>query len=273
MKRILSCFVALLITFSCSMNCRASENEEARTGGVYGKYIFCTKEGMHTVMPEDGAYEVTTDDGVQITVSGTEAELLLVIHRISEEETECYDWMKSCLPETVVSFVPYDIYFINSSGDRKELSSGVEISISTTKEDGQVSVPSVADTEVSVLHLSYDGEVTVLSHTVKDGRVVFETIEKRGYYLLCEAETQDSTEGSTEESTEGSAEESTEGTDQESTEGSDQESTEGTTEGATGENPDTGDRNAIGLWFALMASCMLGVIATVVMKKRYGSNE
>ena len=173
MKRILSSVVALFILFSCATDCDAAEYKDASTGDVYGEYVFCANEGMHMVMPDEGSYEVKTDDGVQIEVGGAKTELPLVIHRIPEKETECYDWIKSCLPEAVVSFVPYEVFFVDSSAGKVKLPSGMHISISEN------------DDEACILWLSYSGEVKVLPHTVADKKIAFETVEGGGYYLVC----------------------------------------------------------------------------------------
>ena len=130
MKRILSSIVVLLIFFSCSINCYAAEYKETRTGDVYGKYNFYSNEGLYTAVSSDDFYEVTTDDGVHIRVSRLNPELTLVVHQISKSEKECYNWFESCVSQNVVSFIPYDIFFLDPSGDRVELAPDIEITIS-----------------------------------------------------------------------------------------------------------------------------------------------
>lgn len=174
MKRILSSIVVLLIFFSCSINCYAAEYKETRTGDVYGKYNFYSNEGIYTAISSDGSYEVTTDNGVHIKVNCSRTELTLVVHQISKLEKECYDWFESCFSQDVASFIPYDIFFLDSSGERVELAPDMEMAISKSQADE------------SVLWLSYDGTTTTLTYTVNNDELVFKTTNIGGYYLLYE---------------------------------------------------------------------------------------
>ena len=174
MKRVLSSIVVLLIFFSCSIHCYAAENEERHTGDVYGKYVYYSNEGMYAAAPNNGSYEVTTDNGVDIEVSSSSTDLTLAVHQISKDEKECYDWFKSCIPQDVVSFIPYDFFFIDSAGKRVELLGDTEIAISKT----------VAYD--SILWLSFDGEVVAISHADGEHEAIFKTVNEGGYYLLCD---------------------------------------------------------------------------------------
>lgn len=174
MKRILSSIVVLFIFFSCSINCYAAEYKETRTGDVYGKYNFYSNEGIYTAISSDGYYEVTTNNEVHIKVICPRTELTLVVHQISKNETECYDWFESCISQDVVSFIPYDIFFLDSSGERVELAPDIEITITKSQANE------------SVLWLSYDGTATPLAHSVNGDALAFKTTNSGGYYLLCE---------------------------------------------------------------------------------------
>lgn len=174
MKRILSSIVVLLIFFSCSINCYAAEYKETRTGDVYGKYNYYSNKGIYTATVSDGSYEVITDNGVQIKVSCSSTELTLVVHQISKSEEECYNWFESCVSQDVISFIPYDIFFLDSSGEKVELSPNMEITISKTKANE------------SILLLSYDGTATPLTYTVNGDRFVLKATNSGGYFLLCE---------------------------------------------------------------------------------------
>lgn len=173
MKRILSSIVVLLIFFSCSANCYAAEYNETRTGGVYGKYNFYSNEGIYTAVSNNGCYELTTDDGVKIKIYSSSIDLTLIVHQISKGEKECYNWFENCIPQNVVSFVPYDIFFLDPSGERVELTSDIEIAISESH------------TNESILWLAYDGSTFSIKHYVNDNSLVFKTISNGGYYLLC----------------------------------------------------------------------------------------
>ena len=174
MKRILSSVVVLLIFFSCSINCYAAEYKETCTGNVFGKYNFYSNERIYTAISNDGSYKVTTDKRVHIRVSCSRTELTLVVHEISKNEKECFDWFVSCIPQDVVSFIPYDIFFLDPSGDRVELAPDMEMAISKSQANE------------SMLWLSYDGTATALTYTVNNDILVLKTTNSGGYYLLYE---------------------------------------------------------------------------------------
>jgi len=174
MKRILSSIVVLLIFLSCSVNCYAAEYEETYTGDVYGKYNYYSNKGIYTAISNDGIYEVITDNGVQIRVNNSKDDLTLVVHQIPQDEKECYDWLESCVPQDVISFTPYDIYYIDATGKRVELSSNTKITISKSHSNE------------TVLWLSCDGTTTNLANTVNNDMLTFKTKSIGGYYLSCE---------------------------------------------------------------------------------------
>ena len=175
MKRILSSIVVLLIFFSCSINCYAAEYKETRTGDVYGKYNFYSNEGIYTAISSDGSYEVTTDNEVHIKVSYSRTELTLVVHQIPKSEIECYDWLKSCIHQSYTDFQAYEIYCINASGERVDLPANTKITMSNTYSN------------TSVQKVSYSGELNIVRHLVENNNLIFKTIDKDGYYLLCES--------------------------------------------------------------------------------------
>lgn len=187
MKRILSFVTTLFVLFSCSINCLAAEYKDMQSGSVYGKFNYYSNPGMYTATSTDGSYEVITDNGVQIKVSSSTTELTLVVHQISKSEKECHNWFESCVTQDVVNFIPYDIFFLDSSGKRIELSPDIEITISKTQ------------VNESVLWLSYNGTATPLTYTVNGDRLVFKATNIGGYYLLCEnmSETQSPQTGDT----------------------------------------------------------------------------
>lgn len=174
MKRILSSIAVLLIFFSCSINCYAAEYKETRTGDVYGKYNFYSNEGIYTAVPNSGYYELVTDDGVQINVSSSSMDLVLIVHQMPKSETACYEWLKSCITQSYTDFQAYDIYCINASGERVDLPTNTIITISNTYSN------------TSVQQVSYCGELTAVQHSVENYYLTFKTIDNDGYYLLCE---------------------------------------------------------------------------------------
>ncbi len=174
MKRILSAIVVLLIFFSCSINCYATEYKETRTGDVCAKYNYYSNEGIYTVAHNNDCYKLVTDDGVQINVYSSNMDLVLVVHQISKSENECYDWLKSCISQSYTDFWAYDIYCINASGERVGLPANTKIAISNTYSN------------TSVLQVSYCGELNAIQHTVENNNLTFKTIDNDGYYLVYE---------------------------------------------------------------------------------------
>lgn len=175
MKRILSSIVILLLFFSCSINCYALEYNETRTGDVYGKYNYYSNEGMYTAVSSGDFYEVITDDGVHIEVSCLSSDLILVVHQIPKSEIECYDWLKSCIPQGHTNFGAYEIYCINASGKRVGMSANTKIIMSNTYSN------------TSVQKVSYSGELNSVQYSIENNNLIFKTIDKDGYYLLCES--------------------------------------------------------------------------------------
>ena len=175
MKRILYFIIVLLLFFSCSVNCYAAEYNETRTGDVYGKYNYCSNKGMYTEVSSGKIHEVITDDGVHIEVDCLNKDLTLVVYQIPKSEIECYDWLKSCIPQSYTDFQAYEIYCINASGERIELPADTKITMSNTYSNP------------SVQKVSYSGELNVAPHSVEINKLIFKNIDKDGYYLLCES--------------------------------------------------------------------------------------
>lgn len=175
MKRIVFFVAVVLISISCYLNCYAAEFEETNIGNVYAKINYSSDAEVYTATPIRGQYAVTTDDGIQITVNSNNLNLVLVVHQITEKEKEAYDWFKSCMPQSVIRFIPYDIYFLNASGNRIELSSEDAITISIYKSTQYV------------VGLSCDGTLMDISYSKNDYNVTFKVANSSNYYILCEA--------------------------------------------------------------------------------------
>lgn len=173
MKRILPSIVVLLILFS-SISCFAAEYEETRTGNVYAKVSYPSNSGMYTAISNNGKYVIITDDNIQITVYSNNSDLVLVVHQIMMNEKKSYEWFESCIPKSVICFIPYDIYFLNASRERIELSSENKITISISKSTQYV------------LGLSCEGNIIDMPYLIKDGNIIFTTTVSSDYYLLCE---------------------------------------------------------------------------------------
>lgn len=175
MKRILFSVVVLLIFFSCPINCFASKYEEPHTGNVYAKVNYYANPEIYTADSDNSQYVITTDDGTQITVHSNNLDLVLVIHQITKDEKESYEWFESCVAQSEISFIPYDIFFLNASGERIELSHENEIAISPS------------NSAQYVLGLSYEGTVTDIPYSIIGDYITFTATDTSNYYLLCKS--------------------------------------------------------------------------------------
>lgn len=170
MKRLLSSIAVLLIFFSCSISCFAAEY----TGDVYARINYSSASGVYTATSNNGQYVVITDNGIQIMVNSNHSDLVLVVHQIMKNEQNSYEWFESCIPQSVIGFIPYDIYFLNASGERIELSSENTITISISK------------SAQYVLGLSCEGNIINIPYSINDANITFTASTSSDYYVLCE---------------------------------------------------------------------------------------
>lgn len=174
MKRLLSSVIVLFVMLSCVISCYAAECEKVYTGNIYGKYNYYSNSDFYVAESNGEFYEAITDNGVTITINTILTDnFTVIVHQISQDEKDCYEWIASCISHDFVNFTAYDIYCLNTSGERVELPTNAEITISPI---------SLID---SVLWLSYDGEASTISHIVNEQKLTFKTVGNGGYYLLC----------------------------------------------------------------------------------------
>lgn len=174
MKRILSIITVLFVLFSCSINCFAAGNGNTISGNVYGKYNYFSDANVYTANSDNGKYQIETEDGVKIIIRSKSSDLILIVHQISKDEKEAYEWIKSCVPQSIIRYIPYDIFFLNASGERIELSSEDEVTISSINQNQYI------------LGLSSDGNITEISCAKYNERITFKVSTISNYYLLCE---------------------------------------------------------------------------------------
>ena len=131
---------------------------------------------MRTYVPQtsvNGQYEIKTENGIRVSVSSAQTDLILVVHQISAAEKESYGWIESCVLQAPAGFIPFDMYFVTPSEERIELNSDDVITFS----------PSNATDYV--LGLSCAEKTVDISHTVKDGKISFHPRDSSNYYILC----------------------------------------------------------------------------------------
>jgi len=194
-------------------------------------------------MAQDGTAKVTLPDGTSVTVGGSALEdgLLLVVEPITESDApDAYTWISSALQDKGSGLTAYDIYFVDSNGNRCEAAGETTITITL----------SAAYENPSVYRVAADGTAAQMEITVENEVISF-AMDGSGYYALLESpedtsgglgdaespdtDTVSGTEATTE--TTGSTDD-TGSTDADSTSG-----TETTTE-TTGSTDDTGSTDA-----------------------------
>ena len=220
-KRMRGWAYAAALSLALAMIPAQAGGQETRPGGTQDGSTTLTARvrGMASAV-EDQRGEVTFPDG---SVAAAEGEslpdgLLLVVERIDETDPETYAWIAQRMEGLGSSLRAYDIYFVDSSGQRYEAEGEVRIVLSL---DG-------AYEESAAYAVPEEGESVRLESSVENGRITF-TAED-GYYVLTEqAETPEETESETTEETESETVEETESETVEETESETVEETESET--------------------------------------------
>ncbi len=174
MKRIIASVIAVFISCLFSINCFAAEYSEELKSSVYGKYNYYSNEGIYTTTADNGEYSLTTENGVLISVASLNSDYVLVVHQISSENKDFYDWFYNQIDNLEKNAVPYDIYFLNGDGERVELSSEDTIKIQASNSSQHIS------------KLSYDGKIYDVSYSNSNGYLIFNADSTDGYYFVSE---------------------------------------------------------------------------------------
>ncbi len=174
MKQIFSIIVSIIVLSSCTITCFATEHNEDFDHTVYGKYNYFSNEGIYTTNADNDEYSITTKEGLQISVESNDLDLILVVHQISLENKDFYDWFYNQIDNSEKNITPYDIYFLNTDGERIELSSEDIIKIQASNSTQHIS------------KLSYEGKVYDVSHFNIDGYLSFKADNANGYYFVSE---------------------------------------------------------------------------------------
>lgn len=194
---------------------------------------------------EDGQAETTLPDGTTVTVQGETLPdgVLLVVEPL---EGETIAWIESCMEGKGTNIRAYDIYFLDNSGNRYEITDPITVSFSL---NGEYQRP-------VVYYISESGETQKMETSVAGDQISF-TTDHNSYYALAE-------EVGTEET--GSS-----GNPTGSTGGTGGQTGSGTSGNVSGkDSPKTGDNTEIGLWTGMMAVSMILVISLMakVRKKK-----
>lgn len=255
--------------------------QETQTG-QNSQTVLTTKVNGHPDTVEKGSGEVTLDDGTAVTVEGAslpDGLLFVVEHILEEENGEIHDWVGKCMEGLGTNLRVYDIYFVDSNGQRYEVDGQITVTISL---NGGYRNP-------SVYYVSGQGSVTRMESSVSDGRISFTTTHNSYYVLAEQPEGGNETEapGETETETEAPDETETEteteapgGTETETeTEKTGGKQTENT--GTSGKTPGnssgsdakgtaakTGDETDLVLWILLCGGSVMVLLICAAGKKK-----
>ena len=255
--------------------------QETQTG-QNSQTVLTTKVNGHPDTVEKGSGEVTLDDGTAVTVEGAslpDGLLFVVEHILEEENGEIHDWVGKCMEGLGTNLRVYDIYFVDSNGQRYEGDGQSTVTISL---NGGYRNP-------SVYYVSGQGSVTRMESSVSDGRISFTTTHN-SYYVLAEqpeggneteapGETETETEAPDETETETETEapgETESETETEKTGGKQTENTgtSGKTPGnssgsdAKGTAAKTGDETDLVLWILFCGGSVMVLLICAAGKKK-----
>ncbi|MCD8046626.1 MAG: hypothetical protein LUE90_08385 [Clostridiales bacterium] len=155
---------------------------QAHAAGTDSLTIQTTVSG-YSAMTQDGTAKVTLPDGTVLTAGGSALEdgLLFVIEPVTESDAaDLYAWISSCLQGKGSDLMAYNIYFVDSNGNRCDAAGETTITISLSSDYGNPSVYRVAT----------DGTATQMGTSVGNGVVSF-VMGGNGYYALLESPEED----------------------------------------------------------------------------------
>ncbi len=150
------------------------------SGEQDGKTVLTTKIAGHPDDVENGKGEVELPDGIILTVKGDSLPdgLLFVVEQIGTEDTSVYDWIAECMEGLGSNLRVYDIYFVDSDGQRYEVTGTITITISL---NGAYKSP-------VIYYVSQGNDASKMDSSVKNDRISFATTHN-SYYVLAEQET------------------------------------------------------------------------------------
>lgn len=208
-------------------------------GGQNGKTILTTKIAGHPDDVEDGKGEVELPDGTIVTVEGDSLPdgLLFVVEHIGTEDTSVYDWIAECMEGLGSNFRVYDIYFVDSDGQRYEVTGTIMITISL---NGAYKSP-------VIYYVSQGNDAFKMDSSVKNDKISFATTHN-SYYVLAEQETDSDDPGQTGDKTVNDDKTGNTG----NAGNTSDDSSKGTGSGSTGSTgAKTGDETNLMLWLLL----------------------
>lgn len=180
MRKISAMLISILLMFLWSITIFSAEPSVpgGQDIGVYAKAVYTLPDGCYAADLENGRYTVTLPDGTVIIVipENVDEEIRLVVCPIEKDEREAYEWFTGCTRDFGVRQRFYEIYFIDSYGNRVKFSqaAGMRIILEESYKKPLTAI------------LSTQGELTEIE-TESDGKVVSFPFRGAGYYVLAES--------------------------------------------------------------------------------------
>jgi len=132
--------------------------------------------GCYTDNEVGGSTSVTTDEGITVAIKGLSAGLILVVMPILQSDTQAWNWFSSIMTGKAEKFTPFDIYFIDKSGNKVAVSSDVQVTISVPEDY----------TNPAIYNLFSNETINTLSF-VNAGKTLTFTYAGNGYIVLASA--------------------------------------------------------------------------------------
>lgn len=174
MRKWIAVFLTFALALSCGITAFAAESDHTTQIDVYAKAEY-NVEGVHPAPIDDGKADITTDDGVSVSVTDApEGSLTLMVIPVPETEKEAWEWIESSMKGKADPVHTFDIHFLDQDGNRLDADGAVV----TLNCPHCQSVPVVCS-------LDTDGTVHILSASAQDQSVTF-TTNGSTYYVMAE---------------------------------------------------------------------------------------
>lgn len=229
----------LLLIFIFPMTVLAAED----TGQSSSQLTLTVSVSGYPADVEDGQAQTTLPDGTRVTVQGEDLPegLLFVVEPL---EGDTLAWVESCLEGKGTNIRAYDIYFLDGSGNRYEVTEPIKVSFSL---NGEYQRP-------VVYYISERGETQQMETSVTGDQISF-TTDHNSYYALAEQV--------------GTEETGSSGNPSGSTGGTGGQTGSGTSGNVSGKgSPKTGDETEPGLWTGMMAVSVILVISLMAKARK-----
>lgn len=145
-------------------------------------YRYSSDPNVYTALHQNASYSITTNDGVTITVTGLNGTAqdmwMLVVRQIKSDDKEAWRWFEQCTKDIGTNILPYEIYFVDKSGNREPLDGRITVAIALPD----------AYRDPVVCSLSTSGQASLLTSALQDREVRFRG-DSEYYYIILEKNT------------------------------------------------------------------------------------